>query len=370
MTPCELDPDVVRWGLHLLDVCTLSNDGAPSTITLYDMDLSRVEYVREGYCETKQINVENDEVIAHALQEELSRLADAETSRLSHAENDYQQASILAQDWFGPSKRYGNDSSQEEEGERGIYASCSTSGEKLIEGEDQLWPEIEDESTLDSEVGKRMDQMIPVPHIPKINGEIPSVDEETSDHQRLMDRLQLYDLVELKVSGDGNCQFRSLSDQIYRTTDYHKLVREQIVDQLTSHPELYEGYVPWLFMTISRKLGSMTYLALILSSILYKAQSCLRCFVITFILLIPPFGFRTGEWGDHVTLQAAADVHLARTTVEGWEGATGLNPQNPSLQCLRTLAGVELKLNLTVLLFLFSSEVLEKADLSSFILTP
>ncbi|KAK2968189.1 hypothetical protein RJ640_018282 [Escallonia rubra] len=317
MTPCEFDPDVVRWGLHLLDVCTPSNDGAPSTITLYDMDLSRVEYVREGYCETKQINVENDEVIAHALQEELSRLVDAETSRLSHAENDYQQASILAQDWLGPSKRYGNSvtlkaTSQEEEGERGIYASCSTSGEKLIDGEDQLWPEIADESTLDGEVGKRMNQMIPVPHFPKINGEIPSVDEETSDHQRLMDRLQLYDLVELKVSGDGNCQFRSLSDQIYRTTDYHKLVREQIVDQLTSHPELYEGYVPMAFHDYIKKIGEYdSYLALILSSILYKAQSCLRCFVITFILLIPPFGFRTGEWGDHVTLQAAADVVLA-----------------------------------------------------------
>ncbi|TYH49260.1 hypothetical protein ES332_D10G124000v1 [Gossypium tomentosum] len=43
-------------------------------------------------------------------------------------------------------------------------------------------------------------------HVPKINGVIPSVDEETFDHQWLLDRLQLYGLVENKVQGDGNCQ--------------------------------------------------------------------------------------------------------------------------------------------------------------------
>ncbi|TYG61282.1 hypothetical protein ES288_D07G135000v1 [Gossypium darwinii] len=43
-------------------------------------------------------------------------------------------------------------------------------------------------------------------HVPKINGVIPSFDEETSDHQRLLDRLQLYGLVENKVQGDGNYQ--------------------------------------------------------------------------------------------------------------------------------------------------------------------
>ncbi|TYH43464.1 hypothetical protein ES332_D11G130500v1, partial [Gossypium tomentosum] len=43
-------------------------------------------------------------------------------------------------------------------------------------------------------------------HVPKINGVKPSIDEETSDHQRLLDRLQLYGLVDNKVQGDGNCQ--------------------------------------------------------------------------------------------------------------------------------------------------------------------
>ncbi|GKE68723.1 hypothetical protein Tco_1526795, partial [Tanacetum coccineum] len=53
-------------------------------------------------------------------------------------------------------------------------------------------------------------------HVPKVNGELPSADEATSDHQRLMDRLQLYDLVELKVSGDGNCQtWQSRPKRVY-----------------------------------------------------------------------------------------------------------------------------------------------------------
>ncbi|CAD6268416.1 unnamed protein product [Miscanthus lutarioriparius] len=111
------------------------------------------------------------------------------------------------------------------------------------------------------------------PHVPKINGEIPSVDEAISDHQRLLDRLVLYGLVDLKVKGDGDCQFRALSDQFYQTPEHHRLVRQQVVKQLESHPEIYAGYVP---MDYRDYLGKMS---------------------------------KSGEWGDHVTLQAAADTH-------------------------------------------------------------
>ncbi|RRT70778.1 hypothetical protein B296_00035479, partial [Ensete ventricosum] len=71
--------------------------------------------------------------------------------------------------------------------------------------------------------------------------------------------LRLYDLVDLKVQGDGNCQvsffdsseigvtilirllmfpylisfqFRALSDQLYRSPEHHKFVRQQVVDQV------------------------------------------------------------------------------------------------------------------------------------------
>lgn len=107
MTIFDQDPDVVRWGLHLLDICSISDGGAPHTVTLIGKDLSRVEYVREGYYETEQANVENDEVIAHALQEELSRLADAEKCGSLPAADDHRE-SILAQNWSGSSRRHGN----------------------------------------------------------------------------------------------------------------------------------------------------------------------------------------------------------------------------------------------------------------------
>lgn len=115
--------------------------------------------------------------------------------------------------------------------------------------------------------------MIPIPHVPKTNGDIPSVDEAFSDHQRLLHRLELYDLAELKVEGDGNCQFRALSDQFYRTTEHHRFVRQQIVKQLESYPEIYAGYVPMDYREYLKKM------------------------------------IKNGEWGDHVTLQAAADSY-------------------------------------------------------------
>nr|XP_023917785.1 OTU domain-containing protein DDB_G0284757-like isoform X1 [Quercus suber]XP_023917786.1 OTU domain-containing protein DDB_G0284757-like isoform X1 [Quercus suber] len=125
----------------------------------------------------------------------------------------------------------------------------------------------------DGEVGKRLNQMVPVPHVLRINGEIPSVDEATLDHQRLLDRLQLYGLIEQKVQGDGNCQFRALSVQFYGTPEHHIFVREQVINQLKTYPDIYKGYVPMAYGDYLEKMS------------------------------------KSGEWGDHVTLQAAADSY-------------------------------------------------------------
>uniref|UniRef100_A0A0E0FY24 OTU domain-containing protein n=1 Tax=Oryza nivara TaxID=4536 RepID=A0A0E0FY24_ORYNI len=127
-------------------------------------------------------------------------------------------------------------------------------------------------------------------HVPKTNGDIPSVDEAFSDHQRLLHRLELYDLAELKVEGDGNCQhvsytqFRALSDQFYRTTEHHRFVRQQIVKQLESYPEIYAGYVPMDYREYLKKM-------------------------IKHFHFVATKSTRNGEWGDHVTLQAAADSY-------------------------------------------------------------
>ncbi|MCO5612123.1 hypothetical protein L7F22_066385 [Adiantum nelumboides] len=71
-------------------------------------------------------------------------------------------------------------------------------------------------------------------------------------------------------------QFRAFSDQLYRTPAHHKSVRDDVVTQLTSHPDFYEGYVPMKYSDYVKKMA------------------------------------RSGEWGDHVTLQAAADFYGVR----------------------------------------------------------
>ncbi|KAL3718964.1 hypothetical protein ACJRO7_003984 [Eucalyptus globulus] len=310
----EQDLDAVRGGLHHpLDVCSISNAGSRGTVTQYDPDLSSVEFVRVGYvepdepgyaeqlgyaearqpslendetkAEARQPSLENDEIIAHALQEELSRLALEEASGVSTSGNEQLQASVLTQDWLASSKRYldaeGRKNDQQLEYQKEVEArdevgnanSYSSSGEKSWSDDDVGMLHLADESVLDGEVGKRLNQMVPVPHVPKINGEIPSIEEEVSDHQRLLDRLRLYYLVENIVQGDGNCQFRALSDQLYRSPEHHKFVRRQIVQQLKSCPERYDGYVQMAFGDYLKKMSM------------------------------------NGEWGDHVTLQAAADSY-------------------------------------------------------------
>lgn len=101
MTTYDMDPDVVRWGLHLLDVCTFAHGGSPGVITRYDPDLSRVEYVREGFCQHSY--VENDEAVARAYQEELSQLDSMDASGMSNFENEQVRASVNEQDWLSSS---------------------------------------------------------------------------------------------------------------------------------------------------------------------------------------------------------------------------------------------------------------------------
>ena len=95
MITCDVDPDVLRWGLQDLQVCVFSHSGG--SVTQYDQDNSQTGYIRDGYYELEHVNIENDAVIAHALQEELSRVATVEASGFTN----HSQDSILAQDWFG-----------------------------------------------------------------------------------------------------------------------------------------------------------------------------------------------------------------------------------------------------------------------------
>lgn len=106
MASHDVDPDVVRWGLHLLDVCTFSHGRSPGVVTRYDPDLSRVEYVTEGF--SQHSYVENDEAVARAYQEELSQLDSMDASGMSSFQNEQVQASVNAQDWLSSSSSNGN----------------------------------------------------------------------------------------------------------------------------------------------------------------------------------------------------------------------------------------------------------------------
>ncbi|URE29336.1 OTU-like cysteine protease [Musa troglodytarum] len=120
-------------------------------------------------------------------------------------------------------------------------------------------------------LGKRLSHLDSIPHTPRVNGQIPDVDNATLDHERLSERLAMYGLAELQVEGDGNCQFRAVADQLFHNPEYHRHVRKAVVKQLKQFKNYYESYVPMEYKTYLKNMK------------------------------------RSGEWGDHLTLQAAAD---------------------------------------------------------------
>ncbi|BAB01944.1 unnamed protein product [Arabidopsis thaliana] len=135
----------------------------------------------------------------------------------------------------------------------------------------------EDESLRrEGKLGKRLSHLDSIPHTPRVNREIPDINDATLDHELLSGRLATYGLAELQMEGDGNCQFRALADQLFRNADYHKHVRKHVVKQLKQQRKLYEEYVPMKYRHYTRKMK------------------------------------KHGEWGDHVTLQAAADRFEAK----------------------------------------------------------
>ncbi|KAF7818635.1 OTU domain-containing protein [Senna tora] len=268
--------DFIQWGLRLLDGDPSYSPGYYGDIIQHDAaDVYNGHYFHGQY-DAESNHVENDEIIARTLQEEFSQLDIAESSSYSQEGQQF-HASDPAYGWHNTSmmNHYSEGISHDYSEEGVDDADPSSSCSSPCDGGDYSL-ELTDDYPLDDEVGRRLNQMSPTPHVPRINGEIPSIDEATSDHQRLLDRLQLYDFVEHKVQGDGNCQFRALSDQLYHTPEYHKIVRRQVVNQLKSHPEIYEGYVPMEYGDYLEKMS------------------------------------RTGEWGDHVTLQAVADSYGVR----------------------------------------------------------
>ena len=115
--------------------------------------------------------------------------------------------------------------------------------------------------------------MTMIAHKPKVVENMPTKTEADMDYMNLADRLKHYGLKEKKVKGDGNCQFRSLADQLFGTMERHEEVRRMAIHQLKTESDLYKPYVPEDFDQYVRTMS------------------------------------KDGEWGDHVTLQAVADLY-------------------------------------------------------------
>jgi len=104
------------------------------------------------------------------------------------------------------------------------------------------------------------------------NDEDQESERREAARQRLTELLQKHSVRERAVKADGNCQFRALADQLYGTEEHHAVMREQVVAQLRGDPSRYSGFVPGRFEEYIKDM----------------ARDC--------------------TWGDHVTLQAAADI--------------------------------------------------------------
>ncbi|KMZ69172.1 OTU domain-containing protein [Zostera marina] len=152
-------------------------------------------------------------------------------------------------------------------------SSPSVSGSFQDTDDDISIPNISSGTSLseDNKLGRRLSHLSSIPHTPRINGAIPDSDDATFNHDRLSERLKKYGLAELQIEGDGNCQFRAIADQLFRNPEYHKHVRKQVIKQLKNSRKLYEEYVPMSYSGYLKKMK------------------------------------KSGEWGDHLTLQAAAD---------------------------------------------------------------
>ncbi|XP_048607747.1 OVARIAN TUMOR DOMAIN-containing deubiquitinating enzyme 9 isoform X3 [Brassica napus] len=304
----EPDPDALRWGLLDLQVCTLTNAGSCGSVTRYEAEPVAQGYVREGYNQPLTGNyADNDAVIAQFYQDELSRVERAEEESHLRRSDNPSRISVASQEWpHHPLQGEAVDISDMED------KNVARTARDDDDDDSDCSVEIEEESwSLDSEVGKRMNQMIPIAHVPKINGELPSEDEQVSDHERLFQRLQLYGLVENKIEGDGNCQFRSLSDQLYRSSEHHNFVREQVVNQLAYNREMYEGYVPMAYTDYLKTMKRFETLVFFF----FISSFSTDVYCVSLFITINYWQHRNGEWGDHVTLQAAADWYGVRMFV-------------------------------------------------------
>ncbi|KAI5009014.1 hypothetical protein ZWY2020_010062 [Hordeum vulgare] len=102
----SLDANIVRWGLHHLldgDACVHRPQSPTTDYAPPPQQPHHASALLDApaLAEVRVDAVDNDEVIAHALQEELVQVAMAEASKTAGGEPD-RSGTVLAQHWFRP----------------------------------------------------------------------------------------------------------------------------------------------------------------------------------------------------------------------------------------------------------------------------
>lgn len=133
---------------------------------------------------------------------------------------------------------------------------------------------------------------------------INNTEDIEKQKMRLQKRLIEYSMKDKSfIPSDGNCQFYSLSDQIFNTIDHHRLVRQTIVKWLKDHKE-------WELDN-----GAM------MKDFVHNSSWEDYCEEMS----------RNGIWGDHLTLTAAANCYGMKicilSSIEGDNFITELVPK-------------------------------------------
>ncbi|KAA8518737.1 hypothetical protein F0562_016489 [Nyssa sinensis] len=112
---------------ELMEVCIGFMEAARVKVEFICLDTGYSNYDAE--CS----NTENDEIIAHVLQDQLSL---AEASEHAHTGEEHLQASAVAQNWLSTDFYHGHEGHQGEANDIGSPSSCSSPGDKSYDGEE------------------------------------------------------------------------------------------------------------------------------------------------------------------------------------------------------------------------------------------
>jgi hypothetical protein len=113
-------------------------------------------------------------------------------------------------------------------------------------------------------------------------------DRHRQTRERLNQRLELFQMRETReIPGDGNCQMYSMSDQLWKSLDHHRVVRMDIVSWLRKNCEL--------------ELPNGAKLKDFVHGMTWESY----CDGMA----------KDGTWGDHLTLIAASELYAARIMI-------------------------------------------------------